>query len=300
MINPKKAYNYFKSTYGLSQSTKGWYALDCPFCLGKKKSAVHFDYELVKCWKCLYRGYLINFVMEIEGLEYASAIMVIDRYEEIDIDFDVLQGIHTDKIVKISLPKTFRTIMAETGTLGIRARRYLLHRKFDINYLDSRGVGFCNDGQYCGYIVVPFKRRNRLYYFVGRSFMNHRIKYLNPKTEEYGIGKSELLFNEDELEINDTIFITEGIFDALTLKNAVAILGLSLSDQQKSKILKSNCAKVVIALDAGYYQQGLDIGVEFINEKETYVLDLQGKIYLRQPWVYPKEIRRALNEILAE
>lgn len=32
----------------------------------------------------------------------------------------------------------------------------------------------------------------------------------------------------------------------------------------------------------------------------AYVLDLQGKIYLRQPWVYPKEIRRALNEILAK
>lgn len=32
----------------------------------------------------------------------------------------------------------------------------------------------------------------------------------------------------------------------------------------------------------------------------AYVLDLQGIIRLRQAWVYPKEIRKTLNEILAE
>jgi hypothetical protein len=32
----------------------------------------------------------------------------------------------------------------------------------------------------------------------------------------------------------------------------------------------------------------------------AYVIDLQGNIYLRQPWVDPKEIRKALIEILAE
>jgi len=32
----------------------------------------------------------------------------------------------------------------------------------------------------------------------------------------------------------------------------------------------------------------------------AYVIDLQGVVRLRQPWVYPKEIRKILNEILAE
>ena len=30
----------------------------------------------------------------------------------------------------------------------------------------------------------------------------------------------------------------------------------------------------------------------------AYVIDLDGNIYLRQPWVYPKEIRKALLELL--
>jgi len=32
----------------------------------------------------------------------------------------------------------------------------------------------------------------------------------------------------------------------------------------------------------------------------AYVIDLQGDIRLRQPWVYPREIRKTLNKILAE
>ncbi|MDH3749054.1 MAG: redoxin domain-containing protein [Gammaproteobacteria bacterium] len=59
----------------------------------------------------------------------------------------------------------------------------------------------------------------------------------------------------------------------------------------------------LVDLDSRFLVDGMDNAVwqqYGAAPSAAYVLDLRGNIYMRQPWVYPREIREALNEILAE
>lgn len=289
MLNASRAYEYFTVVHGIKASTNGWYVFDCAICGKHQKAAVNFDYRFVKCWSCNYRESILTFVRETEALEYKQAVDRINSFKDSGMVFSdptenpyrrVGLGGRSRTQVTLNLPDTYKPILTGETMMAERARKYLLGRGFDLEYLDECGVGYCDERSqpqdYFGHIIIPFLRRGRLYYYLGRDIIGMSpAKYKNPSVEETGVGKAEILFNEDILHFRKPVYICEGVFDALTLKDAVAVMGKTLSEHQKSKLISAKYVpEYIVCLDSGCTKESLDIALELCDHKPVKVLQL--------------------------
>lgn len=295
MINRGKAFTYFSNNFSITADTRGWYVFKCPFCADlreRKKAAVNFQYNCVKCWVCGHKSSIIDFVMEYEDVKYFEAKQIINNCSDTSVDLSL-----SDKVTKVvqksdvSLPYGYTPISEGSGMMGERARKYLLGRGFDLEEMDRLGIGYCRkraddkNKDFFGYIIIPFKRRGKLIYYIGRDYIGNFLRYKNPPTDEFNIGKSELVFNEDALDIYDECQILEGWADAVTIgRTATATQGWNLSEMQKKIYIDSTCSSLVFIPDAGsdntgelFYHKALKIANEFLPYKERiYVLNLNG------------------------
>lgn len=285
LVNPKKAYQYFKNNFVLKKSSQNWWAFDDPFDpngYGKKKMAVQFQFEVVKCWTYDYSVSIVKFVMDYENVDYHEARKRINECQEAAIDLDLLAEVSGEQMEKSQayMPHGFTSILSGNGVLGKRARKYLEDRKFNLEELDSLGFGYCNQHaeekseDYFGYIIIPFFRKNLLHYYIGRDYVGNFLRYKNPPKALFGVGKSSLFYNEDAFNRHKTVYLTEGWADAATLgAQGVASLGWSLSKDQKSTILSSKVKEIVIVPDAGFYKQAIKTAMDFLDFKKVKVVE---------------------------
>lgn len=278
----EKIYTYFERNHEeVKQSTNGWYTCECPYCGKKDKFAFNSDYKLVKCWRgCIRTMYVPYFIKDYYGVSYLEAIDIIENQNDriIKIPSRITRATKKD----IKLPPGFVPILSSSGnSLGERARRYLKNRGFDLNYLDVLGFGYCNeeaktnDENFFGYIIIPFYKEGSLKYFIGRDFIGNYKRYKNPPKEKFGVGKSEVIFNEGALKYQDKIYITEGWSDAVSIGDqGVSTQGLSFSPHQISMFIKSDVKEIVIVPDVGAYEAGLLNAKNLIPYKKVKVLNL--------------------------
>lgn len=241
---------------------------------------ISFDYNQVKCWHlCFDKIYIIDFIQMIEDVRRFEAYELLELYDSVPIDYTFIER-GSSEISAVELPRGYKSLLGGQGSLGDRARNYLSGRGFDLEYLDNIGVGYCNDhdneDDYFGYIIIPFKRQGKLAYFIGRDFIGNGLRYKNPPRARFGIGKGEVLFNEEGLYRERRVFLTEGWADAATMGEAgVSMQGLDLGVLQTSMIITSPVEEVVIALDAGQLKQGLRQALKLFKFKVCRVLDLK-------------------------
>lgn len=287
LLNEKKAYAWFKGNFQIFRAGRSqWYALDCPFCIDgflKKKLAFNLDWDRVKCWKCGYSEQVTQFVADFLEISFAEARK---RLEETQASFELDRSIIDDltpvvRSSNVELPKGFTPLLDGTGIFGERARNYLAERGFNLKVLDSMGFGYCDQQDedekmdFFGRIIIPFKFRGKLIYYIGRTFIDDGLRYKNPPTDAFGVGKSDLFFNEDALEMRRTVCLLEGWSDAATIgKAAIASLGWSLSSTQKNKIIESPAERIVVIPDKGFYVQAVRTAMDFLDHKEVYVVNL--------------------------
>lgn len=292
-IDPKRAYTYFSSKFKLKKTTVGWWAFKCPFCgqlSESMKMAVHFHYGVAKCWVCGYKENIVDFVADYEGCKITEAKRILREAEPSSVNIDLLDDIKVANISDVTLPYGYSPILEGDNILGERARKYLSGRGFSLKELDRLGIGYVYhdrqdltpDEDFFGYIIIPFKQRGKLVYYIGRDFIGNFLRYKNPQAGMFGIGKGDLLFNQDALEIFDECYFTEGWADALTLgRQGVSTQGWSFSSIQKEIILRSSCQRLIFVPDAGadnagesFYEKAIKLGMEFLDYKEVQVLDL--------------------------
>lgn len=168
---------------------------------------------------------------------------------------------------KIILPK-YLTFDRKLYNEGKMALKYLLNRGITKHIILKNRIGFCIDGKYKGYIIFPYIENNEIVYFTARSYKNHKIKHLKPK----GSSK-QFVYNYDN--INETLFITEGIMDALTLEQQIAtcINTAVISNEQIEKILKKPNLKNIIFIPDND-ERGFE---EFIKNMEKIKSFIQRK-----------------------
>lgn len=284
MLDSRKAFAYFTSKFALKRSTNNWFTFHCPHC-GKHKAAVHFDFEVVKCWVCSYKHSIVDWVADFEGLDFRETLKMLWAFNPSGVSMNMLEAINIEsvkKAVDIKLPVGYKPLLYGDTMLANRARNYLADRNLDLNYLGSLGLGYVNEHDtenesldYFGYIILPFNTpKGDLYYYIGRDYTGNFLRYKNPPVTDFGIGKSELLFNEQGLNRKTTV-IVEGSFCAATIgKSGVASLGKDLSTKQISKILNSDCENVVICYDKGAYEDGIKAGMKLLDYKKVYVVNL--------------------------
>lgn len=157
--------------------------------------------------------------------------------------------------------------------LGRRAIRFIMSKnlelehvkKFNLNYIDDWYCWHCNgsgqvDGEDCpvcdkssgrnpyyGFLIIPTYENGKLVYFQARNTdKNSSFRYRNPP-----IPRTQIVYFYDLLKKDDRIFITEGPFDAMTLKDysATCVMGNRLSDPQVLKILDLNPKEIIFVPD---------------------------------------------------
>lgn len=280
----KKLKYYLSRRLGLKKSTKGYIRGDCPFCNGSNTFGVNVINNYAHCFKCEYKSSPIDVIIELENFtSRAQAWEHIGALSGSTIEvIDTLNGLsskrtkNNDSPKSVELPEGYQLISLPKGRLGKRAIKFLEGRGFDINDLSRKGVGYCNNGRYKGYIIIPFYISGKLSYYISRTFIKSKHpKFINPPTEDFGIGKTQLIYNQDSLSIYRKIYIVESVTNAWTIgDNAIAIMGKSISRYQLNKVINSPSDRVVIALDDDAYKEALELCMELSKHKQVKLVEM--------------------------
>lgn len=240
-------------------STNGWYIFNCPVCdagRNKKKCAVHYGYNYVKCWECGLRCFLDYYLRTFEGMPWLES----REFRGNSIPYREFKS--TD----IELPEGFK-LFYEDSEIKSRLLRYIERRGFNEEFLESRGVGYCSEGPLVGYIVIPFIIKGRLRYWIGRDGLDRGgMKYINPK----GV-QQDVMYNETALDKYTEVHIAEGVFDAWTIgPNAISTLGWQVSDRILIRLIESRAERLIISADPGYGSQAFKLASK-LKGKEVYI-----------------------------
>lgn len=239
---------------------------------------VNISENKVHCFKCLEKHSPISVLMEVERMEsYTEARKFLSIQEE----YDLFENYTHSKIeyTPIELPDGYRLITQGDSIFGKAARAYLTKRGFNIKQLSLKGVGYCSRGEYAGYIIFPFYRQGKLVYFQGRIYMGDGPKMKNPPEEQYGVGKTQLIYNQDALYMYDKIYWVESITNAETLGDlAAAGLGKTVSNYQMSNLLYSPCSRLIILLDPDAWELAVKMAMQIVHYKRVKLVRLpEGK-----------------------
>lgn len=167
------------------------------------------------------------------------------------------------------------------GVIRNRAANYFKKRGISI---DGLGYIYKNGSEFNKRVFIPFYEEGRMVYFIARAFDRSPLRYKNPPD----VSAVEVVYNIDN--ITDEVFIFEGVFDALSLKDQLGtcMLSNSLKKAQAVKILDKMPNKIVFVLDNDKEQKVRDIindslerNIKLLNLYKPPSLEL--KIYTYRP-----------------
>jgi DNA primase len=238
--------------------TKGQYSFDCPVCSaekdmpegdGKGNFEVNLNKNAYHCWACggTHRthgslGKLISkFVNQNQKQKLKKLGIQIS-----DVKFKPKEN---EEPTEIQLPKEFQ-LFETTNKNSIpykEAWNYLTKvRNLTPDIIFKHKMGFTTEGDYAFRVIVPsYDKEGKLNYFTGRSWLPKRKpKYKNPD-----LPREEVIFNEQLINWDSTIYIVEGPFDHIVVYNSIPMLGKDLHPKLFDNIMKKANSWVVVLLD---------------------------------------------------
>jgi hypothetical protein len=251
------------------------YAFHCPFCNHRKPKLEismatneegHNPWE---CWVCQTRGRTIRSLLRQlktpreqaqEVLKYLPKGAQIE-YKPISI---------------VELPEEFQPLAtaSTTSVIANKVRKYLYDRGLtDFDFI-KYSIGYTTGGEYGGRIIIPsYSGSGQLNFFIARTYDGNYFKYKNPEASK------DIIFFENLINWNVPIILCEGVFDAIAIRrNAIPILGKSLSNSLYKKIITSPTSDVYIALDSDARDRALEIAEQLYNQgKRTFLINLPDK-----------------------
>lgn len=260
----------------------------CPFHKEKTPSfTVSTEKQIYYCFGCREGGNAINFLMKYENLSFQEALESLAKEYGIEIQRrgDPHRASHFDALARLSEYyfdnlKNAHTALQYLSKRGIDAETI---KEFGIGYSDPSGnrlkgflkhSGIPNDvylstgivrmkdrdlyDMFRGRVVVPILDVNKkVIGFGGRTLEKDGVpKYIN-SPESSVFSKRTALFGIDKtrkhIAEQNEVFIVEGYFDFISLyqhglRNIVATLGTSVTEQQVSK-LRNYTNNVTLMLD---------------------------------------------------
>jgi DNA primase len=219
------------------------YSVKCPFCKetkkDKKKFVIHLKNFKYHCWVCEAKGAnIINLLSKLKPELNLNIYNFTASFEEEEVD------------TKVILPDNIVPLYENSNLSDVKACR---------NYLFSRGLSNLDiarwrmltveSGDLRRYIIIPsFDSEGNLNYYISRSIDDKTyFKYKNAK-----VPKKNVIFNEIDINWDNTIILVEGVFDAINCpENTIPLLGSSLPPNSLLiNKLKENYSNVIVALDA--------------------------------------------------
>ena len=251
------------------------YAFHCPFCNHRKPKLeinMHTNEEgrnPWECWVCQTKGRTIRSLLyqlktpkdqASEILKYVPRGGTVE-YKQLSI---------------IELPKEFQLLYnaSTTSVVANLVKKYLYERGFTDNDFIKYGIGYCTSGEYGGRVIIPsYSESNSLNYFVARSYDGNYFKYKNPEVSK------DVIFFENLINWNTPIILCEGVFDAIAIRrNAIPLLGKSITDSLYKKLITSKVTDIYVALDTDARDKALTISEKLLNQgKRVFLVDLPDK-----------------------
>lgn len=265
--------------FDLSDSQNGWHRFTNPLDLkslskGDKTMTFNPSLSWVKCFRTGYTAPAITFLSDYWSLPKSGVFDSLKHYKPVKVEEKPFKVNASKEITGIPHPENFKRLSYGNGLLANRARKYLFDRSFDIDYLDNKGFGYFDSGEFIGHIFIPYFVNGMLVYYSLRNFIGGTPRYYNLPNKTFDIGKSEILFNQDALNIFDSVYIVEGAFDALTMGyNGSSLSGWNISTIQLEYMLKSPCKRFIFIPDKGFYSQTIKEAAKLLFKKEVFVID---------------------------
>lgn len=221
----------------------------------KSKKSDHSSYW-VHDWRPSaqqYNGSFIKFVQRYKGCTFKEAVKDVCG-DGVDLKSILEQGKYK-KEGKNKEEEPFQRLELPVNAVPIQDDKNPLFREMAINYLGNRGISY-NDAisfriHYTPTMVIfPYMEYDEIVYWQGRSLSPAIKTFLFPDQRKVGVGKSDFIYGFDNAEAGQPVYITEAIFDALTIgPGGLACGGARLVESQKRKIRALGPSRVVLAPD---------------------------------------------------
>jgi len=273
--------------------SKGQISFDCPVCAeekglddgdGKGNLEINYIRHVYKCWACgethgthgplgkLLDGYATKQQKKIYNLIKPEELQQQDK-----------------KRVRLRFPEGFTTFQDSNPRFipHIEAYKYLQSRGITDEMIERYKIGYTVSGEFAYRVIIPsYDKEGILNYFVGRAWVNKKMKYKNPAS----VPKDEIIFNEQLLDWDKDIYLVEGAFDSFFLPNPLVMLGKKMSKLIFETLYTKANANIIVCVDGDAWDDGLRIynelnGGRLYNKikmvklpKDKDVCDLRGNI----------------------
>lgn len=250
---------------------KGEHYYYCPFCQHyNPKLAVNMTKGFWQCWKCGERGRsLIGLLRKLHADKADIQELATLLREEIPVPTK------DDPEPILTLPREYHPLWEPSSLMSYRlAMRYVLGRGVTRDDILRYQIGYCATGNYAGRIVIPsFDDTGKLNYFVSRAYEQSSLNYLNPPTSKNVVGFA------NQINWKYPIVLVEGFFDAMaTKRNAVPLIGKTVSKKLQQTIIEQGVTDVYLALDNDALKDTIRIAERFMKEGITvWIVELNGK-----------------------
>lgn len=267
-----KINEYLIKKLGMFDYKRGWLKGDCPDCGKALKFGVNLYKDKSNCFSCGYNPRPIQLIKDIEGFsENYEVYKLLGNLEGITYAHQEAEAYQLKE--NTVLPDGYRNLLRGKSILAKSARAFVKRRGFDVNKMALKGWGYGTKDKYQGYLIMPIYQENRLVYFNARLYCGYGPKFNNPPIDDFGLGKSFIIYNIEALYTYKTVWIVESITNAETIgDNASAMSGKALSAYQINEIIKSPCEKLIIALDRDALDWSIDLAFKLIDYKRIKIL----------------------------
>lgn len=247
---------FIQSILGGGRLSRGGTNLDvwCPFCnhsRDKKKLSIRLSDDANHCWTCDWKARSLVALVKKFGsreqlIEYRDKFLPEDRKKSFSLDDD------EPSVPKLpTLPSDFRLL-----ALGNRkdpnvlaALRYVTGRGLTERDLWYFKLGTSDEPRWRRRVIVPsFDDEGTVNYFVARAVDGQK----KPKYDNPDYDKSQIIFNEINVDWSKQLVLCEGAFDMFKCgENTVPLLGSSLNEQSRLfNAIIAHGTPVALALDA--------------------------------------------------
>lgn len=274
----RRLYQWAKQRLGAYSYRRGWTKSDCPAC-GKHKYGINLSQNRTNCFSCGYKPIPLELIVEVESLvNFTDAKNLLNTFDEsLEYKEEKVEAFelkeHTD------LPPGYRNIRRGNNRIAKMARKYVKSRGFEVDKVARFGWGYCTEGKYLNYLIMPYYYKGSLIYYNARLFFGDGPKFNNPLVEDFGLGKNMIIYNRDSLTLYKTIFAFESVMNCATLgDNTVGLGGKKISGYQKNVLIKSPCERIIIGLDDDAIEDSINLALALVDHKKIKILQFpEGK-----------------------
>lgn len=203
---------------------------------------------VVHDFKSGYSGGFISFIGEYLNIGNRAVIShLIRNYSGRGSmkDFSITEYIEKNK--EFELPEGLNWFSEiKKGVIRNQAYKYLKKRNLSEEIINEFGYIYQPGSEYNRMVFIPFYEDGELVYYICRDFTGKNdLRYNFP----HGLNSKQFIYNIDK--IKDTVFIFEGVFDAIALEEQIgtAMLSSDLGKEQATKILNRAPKDIVFVPD---------------------------------------------------